>query len=574
MAHSSLSLSARFVLSASAVIVVTTLALTGTVYFISSRALTAQAHEEMDRIVGSTAGALDLWIASRERDAVNLSELGELVAACTDHKLAGAQPTLDRIQARSPFYENVFLADSNGKEFLDSVGGKSVGFDLAAVPEFRVNVDYARRGEVWVGEVMKSPATGRPVVLLTTPIRANGRLVGILGTPIELADFSDSFVRKQRIGQTGYLYMIDDGGTMLAHPDPSKILSLNIAKTDFGARMMAAGSGFLDYDSDGVRQTADFRRSQKKQWTIVAAVPTRELLASVRAVQFYLVLFGLLMLGGTICVILLISTRIAHSIDGVVAGLSSSADQFIGASAQIAQSSQTVASGASRQAASIEEAAATAKEVSALTQKNKESTSSLAAVMREAGSSFQVMEESMERLIQWMKNSKQSSEKVSRIIRAIDEIAFQTNILALNAAVEAARAGEAGMGFAVVADEVRNLARRSAEAARDTSTLIQDSIDKTAEGQVTVDQCASAMAANSELAKRVVQLTEELDGATAGQVRHIELISGAVLQIEQTTQETAASAEQSAAASEELNAQSEAVRGVVTELRELVHGAH
>jgi methyl-accepting chemotaxis protein/methyl-accepting chemotaxis protein-1 (serine sensor receptor) len=178
----------------------------------------------------------------------------------------------------------------------------------------------------------------------------------------------------------------------------------------------------------------------------------------------------------------------------------------------------------------------------------------------------------MDQLVRWMTDFKHSSEKVSKIVKAIDEIAFQTNILALNAAVEAARAGEAGMVFAVVADEVRNLARRSAEAARDTSTLIQESIDKTGVGQTTVDKCAQAMATNSALSKRVVQLTVDLDGATAEQVRGIDLISQSVLQIQHTTQETAASAEESAAAGEELDAQSAMVRTIVAQLRGLVHG--
>ncbi len=111
MAKRRLSLSARFAVWTSAVIAAATLGLTVTVYFVSSHALTEQADEGLDRIVGSTAEALDLWIGSRERDAVNLSELQPLVAACTSHKLAEAQQVLTRIQGRSPFYENVFLAE-------------------------------------------------------------------------------------------------------------------------------------------------------------------------------------------------------------------------------------------------------------------------------------------------------------------------------------------------------------------------------------------------------------------------------------------------------------------------------
>jgi methyl-accepting chemotaxis protein len=572
MAGKSLSLSARFAVWTSAVIVASTLGLTFTVYFVSSHALTAQADEEVDRIVGSTAEALDLWIGSRERDAVNLSELQPLVAACKDRKLAEAQPVLTRIQSRSPFYENVFLADQNGKLFLDSIGGKSIGIDLMSMEGFRVNVEHARLGEVWMGEVMKSPATGRPVTLLTAPIRVGTQLVGILGTPIELSDFSNTFVKQHRIGKTGYLYMFDRSGTVLAHPDPARIMTVNIAKTDFGREILARDAGSLHYEFEGTSCIAHFRRAQKKAWTIVAQLPAKEFMAGARTVQFYLVLFGLVMLGSTVCAVLVIAGRVSRLIREVVSELGGAAGQFVAASSQIAQTSQTVAQGASQQAASIEEASSTARDVTEVAQKNKERTSTLAGVMREAGTSFQVVDGSMEQLVRWMKDFKNSSEKVSKIIKTIDEIAFQTNILALNAAVEAARAGESGMGFAVVADEVRNLARRSADAARDTSTLIQESIGKTAEGQVTVDKCAQAMATNSQLAKRVVQLTDQLDGATAEQVRGIGFISQAVSRIEHTTQETAASAEESAAASQELTAQSASVRAIVTRLREIVDG--
>jgi methyl-accepting chemotaxis protein len=336
--------------------------------------------------------------------------------------------------------------------------------------------------------------------------------------------------------------------------------------------MLTQGAGSLQYEFEGSKKVAHFRRAQKKAWTIVATEPNSEFLAGVRTIQLYLIVFGFLMLGVTVFAVLIISGKVSRTINDVVSELSGSAEQFVSAASQISQTSQSVAQGASQQAASIQETSSAAEEVTAATRENKARTAALAGVMKEAGASFHVMDECMDQLVRWMTDFKHSSEKVSKIVKAIDEIAFQTNILALNAAVEAARAGEAGMGFAVVADEVRNLARRSAEAARDTSTLIQESIDKTGEGQTTVDKCAQAMAANSALSKRVVQLTVELDGATAEQVRGIDLISQSVLQIQHTTQETAASAEESAAAGEELNAQSAMVRSIVAQLRGLIHG--
>jgi methyl-accepting chemotaxis protein len=366
--------------------------------------------------------------------------------------------------------------------------------------------------------------------------------------------------------------MLDGAGTVLAHSNPAKILTTNVGKTDFGREMLARDSGVIEYMFEGTKRVAHYRHSRIKGWVIAAAMPASELLATVRTVQFYLVLFGLLMLGGTIGAVLAIAGKVSRALNNMVSDLSGSADQFSSAASQVAQTSQAVAEGASQQAASIEETSAAAEEVTTVTRANKGRTEALAGTMKQAGISFGVMDESIEHLVRWMIDFKQSSEKVSKIIKAIDEIAFQTNILALNAAVEAARAGDAGMGFAVVADEVRNLARRSADAARDTSSLIQESIDKTARGQITVDQCAKAMATNSGLAKRVVQLTEELDEATTEQVRGIDLIAQSVSRIQQTTLQNAASAEESASASQELSAQSDAVRGVLNELRALVHG--
>jgi len=567
-----LSLRTRFAAWTSAVIIASSLGLMVSVYVVSSRVLHRQADEEMDTVVNKTAQELDLWIDSRERDAIDLSGLQPLISACAEHKLDAAQQTLDHIQSRSPFYENVFLADADGKLFLDSIGGKSVGVDLLSIEGFRANVDQARQGKIWFGDVMKSPATGRPVALLTAPILDGNQVVGILGTPIELSNFSDSFVSTYRLRNTGYLYMFDASGTVLAHPEAGKILSFNVGSTDFGREMMSRDAGSLVYDSEGMSWTAHFRRAKSKPWTIAAVIPTRDLLASIREIEFWLLLFGLMTLAGSVLAVSFLAAKTSRLIRVIVAELENAVGQFFAASSQISSSSQALAQGASEQAASIQQTSASAEEINAITRQTNDRSHKVAGLMNEAIPIVTAVNTSHQQLATALTEMSASSQKVAGVIRMIDEIAFQTNILALNAAVEAARAGESGMGFAVVADEVRNLAHRSASAARDTSALIEESLSKSQESRQKLDSVLKAMEANNKIAGAVKVETDEIRGASEEQTRGIGQISTAIAQMNQVTQDTAAQAEESAAAAEELNAQSQALKEIVERLTSMVDG--
>jgi len=248
------------------------------------------------------------------------------------------------------------------------------------------------------------------------------------------------------------------------------------------------------------------------------------------------------------------------------------AEQVATAAAQVASSSQSLAQNASKQAASIEETAASIHEITTVNQENAGRANGLVETMKEVGAASRIKDSHMDELVAWVEATHESGRKVAKIIKAIDEIAFQTNILALNAAVEAARAGEAGSGFAVVADEVRNLAGRSAEAARNTAQLIEEAIRGSEQGKQTANRCQEAGATTTRLGREVAQLSTDVCHATSEQAKGIQQIEQALVQIGTATQATAASAKQSAAASEELDAQAAGMRQLADQLSELVQG--
>jgi methyl-accepting chemotaxis protein len=260
-----------------------------------------------------------------------------------------------------------------------------------------------------------------------------------------------------------------------------------------------------------------------------------------------------------------VSRQIRRSLESAVGRM----DEFVGkttaAASQIAGSSQALADGASQQAASLEETGASLEEMSGMTKRNAEAAQNAKQLAGQARKVVDTGAASMVQMTASMQGIKTSSGEIAKIIKTIDEIAFQTNILALNAAVEAARAGEAGAGFAVVAEEVRALAQRSAQAARETADKIEAALAKSDEGVRTSGEVAAVLNQIVEQVRKMDALVGEIATASAEQSQGIDQVNRAVSDMDKITQSNAASAEESASAAHELSTQS-------TELRDLVDG--
>ncbi len=259
-----------------------------------------------------------------------------------------------------------------------------------------------------------------------------------------------------------------------------------------------------------------------------------------------------------------------ENINSVVQSLDDALDQVretvahvTSASSQIAGGAQSLAQGSSQQASSLEQVSSSLDEISSVTKQNADNSNVAKDLAEEARTAANEGDASMKQMAEAINQIKQSADNTAKIIKSIDDIAFQTNLLALNAAVEAARAGEAGKGFAVVAEEVRNLAMRSAEAAKNTADLIEQSVKNADNGVKITEEVAKSLSKIVDRADKVGGLIAGIATASNEQSTGIDQVTKSVAQMNEVTQSNAANAEESASAVEELNSLAEELQDLV-----------
>lgn len=287
------------------------------------------------------------------------------------------------------------------------------------------------------------------------------------------------------------------------------------------------------------------------------------MLARERSKGTLLGLFGIFGLLGGVVSTVYITKSISRLLQSTAAEIDEGIIQVLSASQQLAATSETVADSSSRQASSVEETSAAMKEISAMIKEDADNAAHADSLMKEANPVLREADASMQKLTASMGEMSTASLETQKIIKTIDEIAFQTNLLALNAAVEAARAGEAGAGFAVVANEVRNLAMRAAEAARNTSNLIEGTVEKIQGGAAITIETGEHFYIARQAVDKIALLLSELASASREEAKAVHQVNESIAHIDTATQENAASAEETASAAEELAGQAEGIHDKV-----------
>lgn len=548
----------------------------------SSTALVSASMEQSELVAKSLANMVQLVLQEEMKVASHLASNNtviEAVAGAARKGLDGAvgetsraTATLDELMKKSGNdYENIVVADSHGKVVSSTRGGKLKGLNVSEEPYFK---QAKSTGKTTTPEIHKSIVTGNPIAPIGAPIySSSGEFLGVVGCVPNIS-FLNEKIGATKIGKTGFAYMIDQNGFVIAHPKTEYILELNLAKQpgmeEIGTKMLARKSAAQGYTFQGIKKVAGYAPVELTGWSIAVTQDEDELLSSANAIKKFIILITLVFLVLVVFLVLYFSRTISLPIKMAVKNLNDSADQIASASMQVSSASQSLAEGASEQASAIEETSSSLEEMSSMTKQNAGNAGQADSLMKQANQIVHRANQSMTLLTDSMQKISEASDETSKIIKTIDDVAFQTNLLALNAAVEAARAGEAGAGFAVVAEEVRNLAMRAAEAARNTSELIEGTVKKVKEGSDLVVMTNDAFAEVAKSSEKVAGLVGEISAASNEQAQGIDQVNKAVAEMDKVTQQTAANAEESASASEELNAQAQQMKNISNELADII----
>jgi methyl-accepting chemotaxis protein len=462
----------------------------------------------------------------------------------------------------------------------DMVLDKFTGYSATGAGNYYVPVRDSGLETIFEPARQRIGAHEYNAAVVAVPVRYNGEIVAVVGAHLDMAAIARA-VAGMHPYETGYAGLASASGRIVAHAQAEQVgRQLDPGLMHAVQAVSATGHGYTrDGYSDALRTDTlevhvPIRIGQTKaMWVLSVYIPMDRVLAAAyhaMSVSCALGLVALLILNG---VVHWFSRSITKPLSRLADDIEVATNSIVSTSDQLTASSRTLADGAAAQAASLEEASASIEEMAGSATSNASSANrvnELARQTREAADASMQDAREMGNAIVAIKGS---SDEIAKIIKTIDEIAFQTNILALNAAVEAARAGEAGAGFAVVAEEVRTLAQRAAAAAKETEGKIRDAISKTAQGVAVSEKVVESLSNIAGKARQVNELSAEVAEASGGQTEGIGHLNSAVGQMDSVTRGNAAGADQTSSAAQELHRKAGVMKQCSDALLAVVEGA-
>ncbi|QPF73084.1 HAMP domain-containing protein [Roseateles sp. DAIF2] len=570
-------------------------------YMIVRKHTQAQVQSSLDALASAHAGAIAQWVRG-QRDIV-----GALTPVA---KVAEAAPMLLQA-AKSGRLDTAYVAHADKRITFSTPQNLPPGYDPTSRPWYQ---QAAGASNAIITEPYADAATKRLVVTFALGVKEGGSNVAVVATDVFLDGVVET-VKAIKPTPAGWAFLVTKQGKILAHPNaalamkPSTELSAQFDAKALEESMKAGGS----WVEAKVGEQAVLMRAAAiadTDWVLVTAADKGEALASLTslvntslvALVIVAALAGLLV-AGLVTAMLRGLDKVRAALDEISAGggdltqrlpvagqdeisriarsfntfaekiqhimldVRSATGSITTASSEIAIGAQDLSQRTEQTASNLQQAASSMEQLTGTVRQTADAAQTANQLASSASSAAAKGGTVVGQVVATMDEINASSKKISDIIGTIDGIAFQTNILALNAAVEAARAGEQGRGFAVVASEVRSLAQRSAEAAKEIKTLIGASVDKVETGSRLVQEAGTSMDEIVSSVQRVTDIIGEITAAAAEQSDGIGQVNGAVVQLDQMTQQNAALVEESAAAAESLKDQAHKLNEVVSVFR-------
>ncbi len=531
----------------------------------------------------------------------------EFISGNTEFRDEAYEILQNHYKQQNDIVDSLVLTDNNAQALMTDTN-PNVNLDLTD----RAYLGEALEGRVGISDVIQSKLTNIPVIAIASPVYKDNEIVGAVIASVKFSNISE-YVRSIKVFDTGYAYLYNSEGLTLSHIDPEMEFQVYLNKqgipeledmiVDFnndvdnekfytfngvykyvryakvGNIGLAVTANYDDYMSANnavAKSVIIILVSSLLLAIVIAYIFTQSLIVKplrnvkdsmVKAGTGDLTVYSNVNQKDEIGDISASFNKMIAKIKNLLMEINQASDQVASGSDQVSQSSLSLSQGATEQASSVEELSSSIEEIASMARDNTKEANTASTMTLSAQEYAETGNGQMTNMLAAMEEIKDSSNNISKIIKVIDDIAFQTNILALNAAVEAARAGQHGKGFAVVAEEVRNLASRSAAAAKETTDLINGSVDKVNEGMSIAQGSADALHSIVEEVSKVTNLITGIAKSSDEQLSGIEQINMGIEQISEVIQSTSAVAEETAAASEELSSQADLLKSQIASFK-------